>query len=307
MSSTCTFLLPGQASLYLYWLAIFVLIASVIILIYCIIVSKLNPHILVLINALFTLLVMFISTLIVLSMHYVYGYNYTLLRDSRSTDVACILYSSFTISIVPQPSTSLILLATIHYRAVFWSKYSSKINNKQILLPILLIWLTTILLSALWTSFHEQHTGWYCLPFSGSLFSIVLQSVITVICLICLVLFLRYYIEIIIYLNKEELRLKAMRSRKFSQTRMFIIRLAITMVIHITQLVLMNLMFWYPLLGVSDSATAMLYVSYMLTVAITDIYMHAYIIIRKRYPVFRNKLHKFLNAIYENVSVAFKL
>ena len=159
MPAACTLLLPGHASLYLYWLTIFVLTSVIIILIYCTVVSKLNPNTLVLIHALITPLVILISTLLILSMHYVYGNNYTLLRDTRSTDVACILYSSFTISIILQPSTSLIQLAALHHRAVFWSKYDSEASNKQKLLPILLIWLATILLSALWTSFHEPYTG----------------------------------------------------------------------------------------------------------------------------------------------------
>ena len=68
------------------------------------------------------------------------------------------------------------------------------------------------------------------------------------------------------------------------------------MVTHITQLILMNLMFWFPLLGVNDSATALIYVSYMLTVAVTDIYIHAYVILGKRYPDLKNKMQQFLKA-----------
>ena len=289
-------LLPGQASVYLYWLTIFVLTSAIIILIYCIIVSKLNPQIIVIIHAWFTLLVMFITTVLILIMHYIYGYNYALLRDNRSADVACMLYSSLIILITPLPSTSLMMLAAIHYRAVFWTKYDSKLNNKQMILPILLIWLTTILLSALWTLFHDQYTGWYCLPFSDSLLSVILKYVIIIVCLTCVILFVWWYMVIIVYLNKEELRLMTMRNRKFSQTRLFIIRLAITIFTHITQLILMNLMFWFPLFGVNDTATAMICMSYMLNVAVTDIYMHAYIIIRKRYPDLKNKIMKFLNS-----------
>ena len=225
-------------------------------------------------------------------MHYIYGYNYPLLRSSRSSDVACIIHGFLTAVMLPLPSTSLLLLTIVHYRAVFWTKYDSKLSIKRVLVPILLIWFITILLSTLWTSFYEQYNEWYCLPFSRSLFSIILQSTISVLCLTCFLLFIKYYTELLLSVHKEEVTVMAMRSKKFSHTRTLLTRFTITMFLHIAQLVLMNLMLWLPLFDISDDTMAMVYVAYIHTVACSDIYLHAYIILRNRYSDFRSKKTK---------------
>ena len=235
---------------------------------------------------------MLILTVLILCMYYIYRYNYPLLRDDRSTDVACILHSTLTVFMVPLPSSSLLLLAIIHYRAVFWTKYDSKLNIKSVLLPILLIWLASILLALLWTSLHEQYNEWYCLPFSRSLFSIILQSTISIVCLVCLFLYVKLYVELIIYVHKEELTVMAMRSRKVSRARMLLIRFTITMFSHISQLVLMNTLLWLPLFGINDTTTAMIFVAYMLTVACTDLYQHCYVLLKNRFSDFRSSLIK---------------
>ena len=295
LSSTalsCTYLLPGNVSLYLYWLSIFALITTISLLIFCIVVSKLNPHIIVTIQEVLNVLGMLIVAITIISMYYIYGYNYPLLRSSRSTHVACIIHSFLTTVMVLLPSTSLLLLTIIHYRAVFWTKYDSKLSIKNVLVPILLIWFITIALSTLWTSFHEQYNEWYCLPFSRSLFSILLQSAISTLHLTCFLLFIKYYTELLLSVHKEELKVMAMRSKKFSHTRMLLIRFIITIFLHITQLVLMNLMLWLPLFDISDATMAMIYVAYIYTVACSDIYLHTYIILKNRYLDFRSKKTK---------------
>ena len=222
-------------------------------------------------------------------MYYIYGYNYPLLREDRSKDVACFMHSFLTVFTMPLPSASLLLLTITHYRAVFWSKFDSKLNIKRVLMPVLLTWCITILLSAFWASFHEQYSEWYCIPFSQSLFSIILQSTISAFCLACFFLFMKYYIEMIFYVRREELTVMAMRSRKFSQARMLIVRFTITMTAHIAQFVLMNLMLWFPLSDVSDATIAIIYAAYIHIVACTDIYLHAYITLKKRFSDFKER------------------
>ena len=278
----------------MYWSSVFVVILTMSLLIYCIVINKLNPHIMVTIQELSNMLVMLMLIILILCMYYIYGSNYPLLRDERSTDVACMIHSVLTVIMMPLPSTSLLLLSIVHYRAVFWSKYDTKLNIKSMLLPILLTWFVTILLSALWASFHEQYSKWYCIPFSHSVFSVILQSTISVLCLACFFTFIKYYVEMITYVRKEEQTVMAMRSRKFSNARLLLVRFIITTAAHIAQLVLMNLMLWLPLSDVSDATIAMIYAAYIHTVACTDVYLHTYITLKKRFSDFKGRNFHFV-------------
>ena len=227
---------------------------------------------------------MLISSVLVLVMHYVHGINYPLLRSSRSGRVGCILHSALTIITLILPSSSLVLVTIIHYRAVFWAKFSYKLQIKHILRPVLFICLASLALAICWTTLYKNYSTWYCLPFAISISwsSIAVQSCISLICMASFALSVVCYCKIIVHLNREENVVQAMRSKKISNTKVFIVRFLCTFLSHLAQGVLLNAMIWLPMLGFSDQVVAIINVMYYFTVAITDVYLHAYVSILKK-------------------------
>ena len=224
---------------------------------------------------------------LLVSVHHDYHHNYPLQRASRLDNVACIAHSLLSTMTLLVPSSSLLLLTLIHYRAVFWSQFDNKLSAKQLALPILLIWLIAITTSALWTVFHRHQSGWYCLPFiryNSSTFSwveAILQSMVTLTCLVSLVIFMVYYSKMIMYLYKEEAAVKAMRSKKISNTKQTLIRFSFTCFLQSMQILLMNTTMFLPMLNAKESFQALSYFGYIFTVCTTDIYLHCYVLLRR--------------------------
>ena len=282
MKAFCVSLLP-DTSLLRFWILLFVLLVTIAILVYYSGSTTINPQTCVSIHSLVNQCLMCKSTLLVLIMHYNYGLNYPLIRSSRSSRVDCILHSSLSIISFLIPSSSLELLTVIHYRAVFWARFAYKLEMKHILRPVLLVWIASLILASLWTTFHGPYSSWYCVPFTSttSWFSIVLQSIISFICVTSLGICVSCYCRMIMHLHQEENIVQAMRSRNISNTRMMSIRFTLTFLFHLSQGVLLHVMMWMPLFGYDEWICALINVLYIISVVITDIYMHAYISLKK--------------------------
>ena len=223
------------------------------------------------------------SILLVLIMHYVHGMNYPLQTSERSYKIWCILQSTLSIITVLIPSTSLVLLTVVHYRAIFWLKFSYKLKIKHILFPVLLIWFATLIIGAIWTSFHGHYSSWYCLPFSSSLswLSITFQSIITLVCITSLAVCVGCYGRMITYLYKEENIVQAMRSRKMSNTKMIAIRFTITFILHMSQGILIHIIVWLPSFGYDEWIGALANALYVITVTVTDVYLYGNVALQK--------------------------
>ena len=212
-------------------------------------------------------------------MHYIYGFNYPLFRSYRSVQVDCISHATLSIITLLEPSTTLVLLTVIHYRAVFWAKFDYKLEVKHVLRPVILVWIASLILAALWTILHDGYSTWYCLPFTSLLSwrSIAFQAIITIISIASIGVFMGCYSRMIIHLYREEHVVQAMRSRKISNTRMIAIRFVVTFLCHLSQNILLNAMMWLPLCAYSDQIVALANVMYVITVAFSDVYLHTYI------------------------------
>ena len=244
-------LLPG-ALLYVYWMSLIVIAASMFILISISLASKLNLQTCINIHSLANQCMMLMSILFILIMHYVHGMSYPLQRAHRSYRIVCILQSTLSIITVLIPSTSLVFLTVVHYRAIFWIKFTYKLKIKHIICPALLVWLATITMAAVWTAYHGDYSSWYCLPFTSiaSWLSISGQSIITLVCVSSLAVCVGCYYRMIAYLYKEEHVVQAMRSRKVSNTRMIAKRFTLTFILHMCEGVLIQSVVWLPLFGI---------------------------------------------------------
>ena len=253
-------------------------------LIYISITTKPNVQTGIIIHSSVNLIIMLISIVLVLIKHYLHGDNYPLQRAQRSDGVACRLHSVFSIISLPIPTSSLVLLTCIYYRAVFWAHFSYKLKIKHIILPMLLTWMFTIVLSVLWTSFHGPYSNWYCLPFPGSLswLTMVLQSVITTVCVACFGTYVICFVKMIAHLRKEEKVVKSMRSRKMSNTRAIMNRFAFTFMFYISQNILMQTIMWLPFFYLDDLVGAWTNIMYFLTVSITDTYLYTIILLKDK-------------------------
>ena len=238
---------------------------------------------------------MLVSITLVLTMHYVHGMNYPLQRTHRSYRIVCILQSAISIITVLIPSTSLVLLTVVHYRAIFWLKFSYKLKIKHIVIPALLVWFATLIIAAVWTTFHKHYSSWYCLPFTSSVMwvSIVGQSIITLVCIASLAVCVSCYGRMIAYLHKEEHIVQSMRSRKISNTRMIANRFVITFMLYLSQGILILIIVWLPLLGYNERIGALANVFYILTVTFADVYLYGYIALQNAIiGWFNHKPHK---------------
>ena len=248
-------------------------------------------------HALGNQLIMFLASLLILCMHYIYGSSYPLLREARSELFACYLHSALSVVMLLIPSSSIVMLTIIYYRLVFWSRFKSKLSAKQLISAIVSIWFLAVMIAALWTSFHGEYSSWYCLPFihhtSFSLLSMMFQVVITIICIACIVAFVTLYFIMISYLRKEEKRVKSMRSKKVSSTRPVFIRCFWSLFLQLSQFILMCIMMWMPMFCDAENVQVYVFIMYVFTVAVSDIYLHAYVILLKRWTKFRkNSKHK---------------
>ena len=184
MNGNCNLLLPGVPLQSYYWTSLFILLGTVSRIIYCSVSTNFTVQTCVAIHALVNISAMLISTLLVLIMHYIHGLTYPLIRASRERRAACALHSSLSISTFIVPSSSLLFMTIIHYRAIFWAKFDYKLQVKHLVYPILVIWFVTSAFAVVWTSFHGHYSSWYCLPFTSS-FSWVdttLQTIISIVC-----------------------------------------------------------------------------------------------------------------------------
>ena len=276
-NNNCNVLLPGAPLQSYYWTSLFVLLGTISLIIYYSASTKITVQSCVAIHALVNIFAMLILTLLVLIAHYIYGLNYPLSRSHTTGGVACVLHSSLSIITYLIPPSSLMLTTIIHYRAIFWIKFNNKLQIKNLLYPILFIWLVTLALAALWTSFHGPYTSWYCIPFtsSHSWLSTILQSVISIICMTSLGFCVGCYSKIVIYLHNEEKIVKAMRSHNISNTKTLAIRFVFTFLLHLAQSILMHSTMWLQWFGYDESFVALTNTMYILTVTITDIYFYA--------------------------------
>ena len=221
----------------------------------------------------------------VLSVHHDYGNLYPFYRELNSGVVLCTVHSALSIVSLLIPSTSLALLTAIHYRAVFWTKFDNKLEQKHIVGLVLLIWCTTTVFMALLATFHSSYSTWYCLPFmttgSVSWAPVILQSVTIVVTLSSLIVFVTSYVKMILQVRKEEALVKSARSKKISTTRQLAVRFAITCVLQASQLILMITVMVVALLECDDVIQAISFAAYLLTVTLTDLYLHAYVILKK--------------------------
>ena len=275
------------------WVSLFILLLSMAILTCVNISTSFTLHSCVSIHALINQSMMFSSNLLILTMHYSYGLNYPLLASSRSGRVDCIFHSALSSITILIPSSTLVLLSVIHYRAIFWAQFSYKLEVKHILRFVILIWLASILLTVLWTTLHEDYSGWYCHPPVSTVawFSIVLQSVVSIVCVSCLCVCVGCYSRMITHLHTEEKAVKPMRSRQMSHTKTIASRFIHTLVLHLAQGGLLNTMMWLSLLGYGEQIVALCNAVYILTVAVTDVYLHTYILLKNiLLKTFRKKL-----------------
>ena len=281
VKASCESLLTN-VNLQVFWISFFILIITILIFVISIIhndLSDLTVLSCVSIQSLVKILMLFSSRLLVLIMHYIYGLNYPLFRSSRSVQVDCIVYATLSTITLLEPSSTLILLTVIHYRAVFWAKFNYKLEVKHILRLVFLVWIASLILAALWTTLRDRYSSWYCLPFTSkfSWMPIILQAIISILSVASLGVFIGCYCRMIIHLYREEHIVQAMRSRKISNTKMFAHRFIYTLLCHLAQSILLNAMMWLPLCGYNDQIVALVNVMYVITVAFSDVYLHTYI------------------------------
>ena len=289
----CEMLLPGALP-YVYWMSFIVIAVSMSVLICINVTSKLSLQTCINIHSLSNQCMMLVSVTLVLTMHYVHGMSYPLQRAHRSYRIVCILESTLSIITVLIPSTSLVFVTVVHYRAIFWIKFTYKLKTKHILFPVLVVWLATLIFATLWITFHGQYSSWYCLPFSSSFswLSITLQSIITLVCITSLAVCVGCYGTMIAYLYKEEHIVQAMRSQKISNTRLIATRFTITYMLYLFQGILLHIVVWLPLFGYDEWIGALANVLYVLTVTVTDVYLFGYIALQNTIRGWFNKKTK---------------
>ena len=278
MSIATYYLLPSASLQSLYWTSLLFLLGTVSLITYCSVSTAFTVQTCVAIHALVNISAMIISTLLVLVMHYIYGLNYSIRRSTLTGGIACALHSSLAIPAYLVPSSSLVLVTHIHYRAIFWAKFDYKLQAKHLLYPILFIWFVALAFTVLWTSFHGDYSSWYCLPFTSAFSWVhtILQSIISIVCMTCIALCVVGYGKIVKYLHSEEKIVKSMRSTTgISHTKTLATRSVFTFLLHLAQSILMHTSMWLPWFGFDEWLVALTNMMYVLTVALTDIYLYA--------------------------------
>ena len=106
-------LLLSKGPLFFCWFLILFTSLTVILLIFCIIKSKMSAQSMVALNAVLQHVVTLVMLLLLVSVHHEYSHNYPLQRASRLTKVACTSHSLLSTMTLPIPSSSLLLLTLI--------------------------------------------------------------------------------------------------------------------------------------------------------------------------------------------------
>ena len=274
--------LLSRSAMPIYWISVLIFTTAIVVLIICIAYTKINVQSTVALHSLINIWIMLLATLIALGIHHDYDDLYPFYRNIRSDSIPCIIYGALSIISLVVPSTSLVLLSIIHYRAVFWSRFDYKLKRRHIIIPVLLIWLTTAILVTVWTSLHTYYSSWYCLPFttaySLSWAPVFLQPVLIISSITSLITFVICYVKMILQVHKEEALVMTARSKKISTTRQLVVKFCITGLLYASQLSLMITMMVLALLGSDDVTQSVCYIAYFVTV---DLYLHAFLVIKK--------------------------
>ena len=279
----CDTLLPHLA-MPAYWISSCICTLAIVVLVVCIAHTKIHIQTIVALHSLVNLWVMLISTLMVLSVHHHHGNLYPFHRNLESDEVFCRIHT--TLSIVNRliPSTSLILLIAIHYRAVFWSRFDKKIERKQMVYFVVGIWITAMIVVILWTMLQGNVLNIHCYHFMASNSFSWTPIIPHLVCLVCsitsFIIFVICYVKMILQVHEGEALVKSARSKKISTTRKIVVKFVFTFVLHASQISLMITMMVTSLVQSDDVKQVVIFAAYLLTVAITDVYMHAFVILK---------------------------
>ena len=271
-------------TIYIYFIVIFITLLGIALLTYSITQSTRNAQVIVALQSLLNQVIMLISALLVVGAHFRYNHNYPLQRDARSEDPACIIHSALSVPSLFVPSESLMIMTLIHYRIIFWSKYT-KISITTALIVTIVTWVIIIGVAGTWVSVQSRFIGWYCIPYHAVndawWLSITIQVIITLTSLVCGFVCVGCYSKIVLYIHREEITVRKMVTRKTSNTRKTSIRFTITCTLYFTQAIIMNVLIWLPTYDATLEATeSWMYICYVLSVIVCDVYVHAYVKVR---------------------------
>ena len=252
---------------------------------YSITQSKMNAQVIVALQSLLNQVIMLIAALLVIGVHFRYHHNYPLQRESRATDIPCILYSVISVVITFVPSESLVIMTLIHYRIIFWARYTP-IPIKAGLLVVIVTWVIIISIASVWTALQSRYIGWYCLPYlavgSAWWFSLVIRCIITLISLLSMSVCISCYVTMILYLRKEDAAIKTLITRKTSNFRNMFSRFIITLMLYFAQSLVLNALIWLSSLGKTrEVAESIMFISYVFCVVICDLYLYVYVMLKK--------------------------
>ena len=282
--ANCLLLLSGVA-VYAYFIVILLTTFGIAALTYSITKSKMNAQVIVALQALFNQVIMLISALLVVGVHFRYQHNYPLQRDSRATDIPCILHSVLSVVITFVPSESLVVMTLIHYRIIFWARYT-QIPKKAALFVVIVTWLVVISIASTWTWLQGRYIGWYCLPYLavGSLwwFSFVMKCMMTLTSLLSMSVCISCYVIMILHLHKEDATVKRLVTRDVSNSRNMFFRFITTLMLYLAQYFIMNVLIWLSTFDVAQEVTeSFLFICYVFCVVICDLYLYVYVIVKR--------------------------
>ena len=210
---------------------------------------------------------------------------YPFYRNFRSIKVFCGIHRSLSIVSRFIPSTLLVLLIAIHYMAVFWSRFNNKLERKHMVYFVVCIWILAVIVVIIWTMLEGNLLNWHCYHFmapnSFSWTSIIPHLVCLVCSITSFIIFVICYVKMILQVHKEESLVKRARSKKISTTRKIVVRFGFTFVLHASQISLMITMMVMSLVQGDDVIQVVIFAAYLLTVAIIDVYMNAFVVLRK--------------------------
>ena len=283
-SANCDLVL-SRVAVSIYFTVVLLTTFGITALTYSITQSKMNAQVIVVLQALFNQVIMLIAALLVIGVHFRYQHNYPLQRDSRATDIPCIMHSVISVVITFVPSESLIIMTLIHYRIIFWARYT-QIPIKVGLLVAIVTWVIIISIASAWTSLQGRYIGWYCLPYlavgSARWFSLGIRCIITLTSLLSMSVCIRCYVKMILYLRKEDAAVKTLVTRKISNSRNMIFRFSITLMLYFAQSLVMNVLIWIPTYGETrEAAEPFMFICYVFCVVICDLYLYVYVILKR--------------------------
>ena len=262
-----------------YWVSTWICTSAIVVLIVCITYTKIHIQTIVALHSLVNLWVMLISTLMVLSVHHYYGNLYPFHRNLESNKVFCRIHSALSVVNRFIPSTSLVLLIVIHYRVVFWTRLNKKLERKHMACFVVGIWITAVIVVILWTMLQGNLLNLNCYHFMApNLFSwtSIIPHLVCIICSITFfITFVICYVKMISHVHTEKALVKVFT------THQIVVRFVFTFVLHASQISLMITMMVMSLVQGDDVIQVVIFAAYHITVAITDVYMHAFVVLRK--------------------------